>query len=132
MATQQPTQHIFKAVKCFKQVRHYQSEKELNNDLLTSSINIGKDREFNKSKNVSYWLKLREPKKWGKNITGLKKTKNPYVYFGDIPTIKNGVHKPAHLLVFVFNKTGTKLKIHLYKNYYPSNKNELNNILAGY
>ncbi len=133
MATQQPTQHIFKAIKCFKQVRHYQSEKELTaTDLLTTTINISKDREFNNSKDVSYWLKIRDVKKWTKAVTGLKRTKNSLLYFGDIATSKNGVYKPTHLLIFKFRPGGKELLVYLYKHFYPRNTTELQNILSNY
>lgn len=132
MATQ-PIQYTFKAVNCFKQVRHYQSERELTaTDLLTSTINISKDREFNNSKGISYWLKIREAKKWSKAVTGLKNTSNQLLYYGDIPTKINGMYKPTHLLIFKFVAGGQKVSIDVYYNYYPKHQAELQNILSKY
>ena len=133
MAKHNPIKTVFKEVKRFKQVRHYQSEnKAIQTNLLTSLINISKDREFNNSKGVLYWLKIREVKKWSSNITGLKRTKNNFVFFGDIPTKRNGIFKPTHLLIFVFNHQGTAVNIYLFNNYYPLNKRELQNVLSKY
>ena len=133
MATQTPAQYNFKAVKCFKQVRHYQSEKKLTaTDLLTTTINISKDREFNNSRGVSYWLKIRDVKKWSKAVTGLKRTSNQLLYYGDIATSKNGVHKPTHLLIFKFTPGGKELLVFLYKHFYPKNNTELQSILSKY
>lgn len=133
MATQTPTQYKFKAFKCFKQVRHYQSENNLTaTDLLTDTINISKDRSFNNSKGVSYWLKIREVKKWSKAVTGLKRTSNKLLYYGDIATSTNGVYKPTHLLIFKFVAGGREVSIDIYTNYYPKNQAELQNILSNY
>jgi len=130
MAIIKPEKHVFKAFKSFKEVRHYQSVKELKNgNIITSKINISKDRKFNNSKGILYWLKFRLPTKWSKEITGLKVTKKPLLFYGDIPTTKNGIYKPTHLLIFRFNAGGTILKIDLYKDSYPKNDIELQKIL---
>ena len=85
--------YVFNVSKEFKQVRHYQSEKELvKNDLLTSTINISKNRMFNKSKDARYFLKIRNGKNRSKTITsGLLTTGNNLVYYGDISIKSNKV-----------------------------------------
>ena len=130
MALEQPIKYVFKAFKSFKDVRRYKSVKELKYDrIITSKINISKDRKFNNSKGILYWLKFRISTKWSEAITGLKVTSNPLIYYGNIATTQNGIYKPTHLLVFKFNAGGTILKIDFYRNYYPKNNKELYQIL---
>jgi len=126
--------YVFNVTKQFKQVRHYQSEKELaETNLLTSTINISKNRMFNNSKDARYFLKIRNGKHWSKTTTsGLLATNKSLLYYGDIAKNVNGIFKKTHLLIFRFNRGGTQLKIDVYKNYYPSNTNKLQNILAKY
>ncbi len=125
--------HVFNVTKEFKQVRHYQSEKELENDLLTSTINISKNRMFNNSKGAMYFLRIRNGKRWSKTTTsGLLTTPNKSLYYGDIPKKINGVYKKTHLLIFKFAPGGKQISIYVYKNYYPSNNKELQNILSKY
>lgn len=125
--------YVFNVTKEFKQVRHYQSEKELENDLLTSTINISKNRMFNNSKDARYFLRIRNGKKWSKTTTsGLLTTSKNLLFYGDIAIKTNGVYKKTHLLIFKFAPKGTVINIHVYKNYYPKNNHELNNILSNY
>jgi hypothetical protein len=125
--------HVFKVSKQFKQVRHYQSEKELENDLLTSIINISKNRMFNNSKDARYFLRIRNGKHWSKTTTsGLLETNKSLLYYGDIAKKVNGIFKKTHLLIFKFNRGGTELKIDVYKNFYPRNTTELLKVLSNY
>lgn len=131
MTKQKPIKIVYNVSKTFKEVRHYKSvEPILNTNLLTSEINISKDRKFNNSRGVSYWIKIRHPKKWSKVISGLKSTKRPMLYYGDIPTVLNGRKIPKHLLVFRFVKVENSLTIYLYENYYPTTERELQIILS--
>lgn len=126
MAKQTYFKHVYNVSKVFKEVRHYLSEKPIiEHDFLTETINISKDRKFNNSQNVSYWLRIREQKKWSKVITGLKTTNIPLLYYGDIATSTNGRKLPRHLLIFHFNSGGSKVTVYLFKDYYPSNNEEL-------
>ena len=125
MATQ-PKRYVYNIYKVYKEVRHYQCTKELNKDeLITSTINISKNRKFNNSIGVLYWLKIRKNKKWSKLITGLKTTSDPLVYFGDIPKITNNSFIPQHFIIFRFKKEGIQLIIEVFKNYYPKTDKEL-------
>lgn len=126
--------YVYIVSKEFKQVRHYNC---INNPtdltLITSTVNISKNRKYNNSKGASYFLKTRKGNKWSDKITsGLLRTVNPLIYYGDIPTITNNIHKKTHLLIFVFNRGGTELTIYLYKNYYPNTKRELQKIITNY
>jgi hypothetical protein len=132
MATQ-PIRHVYNECKRFQHVRHYQIEKEHENDLLTSTINISKNRLFNKSKDALYFLKVRNGNKWNStNTSGLLKTSNPLIFYGDIATQLNGIYKKTHLLVFVFNRGGSELEIYIYNRYYPKNTEELQKIISKY
>jgi len=123
--------HVFNVTKEFKQVRHYQSEKELETDLLTSTINISKNRMFNNSKDAMYFLRIRNGKRWSKTITsGLLTTSKSLLFYGDIAKNVNGVFKKTHLLIFQFTPNGKQINIYVYKNYYPISKTELQNILS--
>ena len=126
--------YVYAVSKQFKQVRHYNCiNKPTDLTLLTSSINISKNRRFNNSKDASYFLKIRKGNKWNSNVTsGLIRTHKPLIYYGDIPIILNNVYKKTHLLIFIFNNGGTELTIHLFKNYYPNSKKELQIIISRY
>lgn len=126
MATYKLNRYVFSVFKEYKEVRHYQYTKELTKgDLITSTINISKNRKFNKSIGVLYWLRLRQNNKWSKPITGLRKTQNSMVYYGDIPKIIYKTYIPQHLLIFRFKKEGTQLIVEVFKNYYPKTDKEL-------
>jgi len=133
MARQNPIKYVFNVSKPFKEVRHYKSETKITvPNLLTTDLNISKDRRYNNSQNVSYWLKIREKQKWSKVITGLKATNKSLLYYGDIPTQQSNRNIPTHLLVFKFNRGGSQLIIYLYQNYYPSNIQKLQSILSNH
>lgn len=88
---------------------------------------------FNNSKDARYFLKIRNGKHWSKTTTsGLLTTHKNLLYYGDIAKNVNGVFKKTHLLIFKFNRVGTQLKIDVYKNFYPRNSTELQNILSNY
>lgn len=130
MAKQNPIRCVFNVSKIYNEVRHYESEISLKETvLLTDLINISKDRQFNNSKNVSYWLKIRQNNKWSSAITGLKTTHIPLVYYGDIAIKINGINKPTHLLIFQFEPGGKRVVIYLFNNFYPQNTQELNQLL---
>ena len=123
--------YVYNVVKEFKQVRHYQSENKLENDLLTPIINISKNRRFNNSKDAMYFLRIRNGKRWSKTTTsGLLTTSKSLLFYGDIAKNINGVFKKVHLWIFQFTPNGKKINIYVYKNYYPSNKTELQSILS--
>lgn len=125
--------YVFNVSKEFKQVRHYQSEKELENAPLTSTINVSKNRMFNNSKDARYFLRVRNGKRWSKTTTsGLLETNKSLLFYGDIAKKSNGIFKKTHLLIFKFNRGGAVLKIDLFKDYYPKNKTELQEILNQY
>lgn len=98
----------------YKTTKHYELiDKKNKNFLLSEKINISKDRNFAKSSPV-YWLKIREGRKWSKNITGLFDTKEKFIYWGDQDLRK-------HLIIFKFSYDAKTLTIFYFKNYYTNN-----------
>ena len=87
-------------------VKHFELTGTKNgNSVLSNKVNISKDRQFSKSK-AKY-----------KCLTGLFPTSNGMVYFGDTERKKN-------LLVFIFSKSGERLTIYFYSNFYPNDIHE--------
>lgn len=135
MATQipHPHRHIYEVInpEQYKEVRHYIIKEISGERVLTQLLNVSKDRNFSNARNISYWLKGKENEqsKWSRPITGLKPTSTPNVFFGDIPTIQNGRHKPTHLLIFKFSKDAEKLIIDVYSDFYTENRAELHKFI---
>jgi len=134
MATQTPIRHLYEVQnpERYKEVKHYLIVQVTNgNNQLKEMLNISKDRQFSKAKNIDYWLKGKDTdqKKWSKAITGLKPTSTPMVYYGDIPVMKKGKFKPTHLLLFYFTKDAEKLIIDVYSNFYTQNKETLQQLI---
>lgn len=111
----QPVVHVYKEINegKYKSVRHYELKDVQNGkNQLTELINISKDRGFAKSM-PDYWLKLKEGKKWGANLTGLFKTTYKGIYIGDTQKKKN-------LIVFQFPEDEGKLVVHVFTGYYTT------------
>lgn len=129
MNTRQPIRHIYTVCKVFETVRHYELIEVSNGTaILTPKININKDRQYSNAKDVLYWLKLFENKKWTTVVTGLKVTQNKRLYYGDLTKTYNGKKTKTNLLIFVF--TNDSLFVDVFPCYYP--ESVLNDILKGY
>ena len=130
-----PSRHFYEAINPgkFDNVRHYELKDVFGGEnMLYEMINISRDRKFSNAKNVQYWLRGKSiiDHTWGHCITGLKTTKIPFVYTGDIPQHKNGGIKPKDLLIFRFSNKAEKIYIDAYSNYYTANKELLTNLIA--
>lgn len=126
-----PIRHVYKVVNPhrYKEVRHYNLvEVEPYKPILSLKTNVSKDRNFSNARNVAYWLKERskDDKKWLNPTTGLKRTANPYIFYGDISAQSNGKHKRKSLLIFRFTENAEKLIIDVYPDYYPHETEILN------
>lgn len=116
MATQlnTPIVHVYKEVNNGKYLttKHYELVNVLGGTkLLSHRLNLSKNRNFALS-TPEYWLKERQGNKWAKYcLTGLFKTKNPKVFYGDTSKKKN-------LLLFKFDKSKNELKIYYFNNFY--------------
>ena len=117
-----PITHIFKEINegKYKSVKHYELIEVRNGTtFLSNSINISKDRNCAKS-NPDYWLKIREGKKWSKNITGLFKVKAKLTYKGDDNHRQN-------LIIFKFSEGARELTAYYFKDYFTT---DLSNVLG--
>lgn len=137
MATQKPIRHIYQVQnpERYKEVKHYLIVEVSNgNRQLPEIANISENRNFSKAKNVDYWLKGKNTNqnKFSKPITGLKPTGQPLIYYGDIPTKKDGRFKPKDLLIFRFSTNAETLTIDLYQDFYTNNPAELHAIIKNH
>lgn len=130
-----PSRHIYEAINPgkFDNVRHYELQGVFGGEnKLYEMINISRDRKFSNAKNVQYWLKGKGKldQFWGHCITGLKTTKTPFVFFGDIPQHENGRIKPKDLLIFRFSNKAEKVYIDAYSDYYTEKKEILGKLIS--
>ena len=120
---QTPTIHIFKEfnVGKYRSVKHFELlEIKNGNNLLTTKINLSKDRGFAKS-NPDYWVKIWKGNKWSeKTLTGLFKTKTPNVFFG-----YKG--KKEHLILFKFSNDSITITVYYFENFFT---NDLTKVLG--
>lgn len=110
--------HIYKVERAKKVYTVYQLEPTTQTPVLTDLIRIEDYRKFSNGKGFDKYLRLRDTTSWAtsEQVTGLKKTNNPDVFFGD--RMHDG---KKNLIVFKFSKDKEYLLIDYYKGYYPSN-----------
>jgi len=117
----QPIIHIYKEVNKgkYKTTKHFELVEVINGkSQLSEMINLSKNRNYALSM-PDYWLKIRQGKKWSKNITGLFKTNVKFVYWGDYNFRQN-------LILFKFSINAETLTIYYFYNYFT---NDLSNVL---
>lgn len=116
-----PVVHTYKEINIgkYKTTQHFEVVEVKNGqNYISEKLNISINRNCALSMPV-YWLKAHNGKKWVTPfLTGLFKTKNPNIYYGDI-------NKRTHLLLFVFSNNRQTLKIYFFKNYYTKDINQL-------
>ncbi|MDO6473603.1 hypothetical protein [Maribacter sp. 1_MG-2023] len=95
--------------KVYKEVRHYNLID--GKETLSNKLNIGINRGFSKAKYI-YSVKIRQPNKWSKQITGLFPTNDIDLFYGDTINQKN-------LLLARFKDNGNELVIYYFKDFYP-------------
>ncbi|WP_372752526.1 hypothetical protein [Labilibaculum sp.] len=112
--------HIYKVERAKKVYTVYQLEPSAQIRVLTDLIRIEQFRKFSNGKGFDEYLRLRDTTNWAKceQVTGLKKTNNPNVFFGDRMHLGK-----KNLIVFKFSKDKEYLLIDYYKGYYPTNGN---------
>ncbi len=101
----------------FKEVRHYNLI--TGDEVLSEKLNISINRGFSKAHYV-YCLKIREGKKWSKQITGLYPTADLDVFYGDTQDKKNMVW---------FKFQDDKLKVLFFPNFYTRRITDFLNFL---
>ena len=110
--------HIYKVERAKKVYTVYQLDQPTKFTTLTVLIRIEKFREFSKGTGFDHYLRLKNTSNWAKSemVTGLKKTNNSNVFFGD--RMHDG---RKNLIVFKFFNDKQSLLIDYYKGYYPTN-----------
>ena len=119
-----PIIHEFKEINKGKyvSVKHYSLIRSINGDsLLSGEINISKDRSCARSL-PDYWLKIRDGKNWSKFLTGLFKTNERFLFWGDIKEKQN-------LLLFHFYDTDL-LTIYYFRNYFEKDMTKAIDLVA--
>jgi hypothetical protein len=110
--------HIYKVERAKKVYTVYQLEQTTQNPVLTDLIRIEQFRKFSNGKGFNEYLRLRDTTSWAKceQVTGLRKTDHPRIFFGD--RMHSG---RKNLIIFKFSKDKEYLLIDYYKGYYPTN-----------
>ena len=124
----QRVRHIYKVERTKKVYTVYQLEPTTQSPILTDLVRIEKFRKFSKGTGFDDYLRLKNTTNWAtsEKVTGLMKTDNPNVFFGD--RMHSG---RKNLIVFKFSKDKEFLLIDYYKGDYPT-KGDLNAILDKY
>jgi len=89
--------------------------------LLTDLIRIEKFRFYSNGSGFKHYLRLRDSNNWQSctQVTGLFKTKNPGVYYGD------HMHNGKNLLIFKFSENREQLTIDYYLKYCPYHRSDI-------
>jgi len=120
--------HIYKVERAKKVYTVYQLEPNTKNPVLTDLVRIEQFRKFSNGTGFSEYLRLKNTSNWktSEQVTGLKKTNNSNLFFGDRMHLGK-----KNLIVFKFSKDKEALLVDYYKGYYPT-KGDLNAILNKY
>lgn len=88
-------------------------------DIYTSAIRIEKQRGFNNSTNIDYWLVIKDKDKWSHctRLTGLRAIKKGRAFYGDQKEPNKG--KPKSLLILQFSEDYKMLTVDYFPNFYP-------------
>lgn len=115
--------HLFTVSKVLETVLHYDKHPDNLSNLLTDRLKFSKDRGYSQASGILYWLHLREAKKWGRQLTGLRPI-GDNKYYGDM--LING---KKSLLLFHFEKENGNLITDVFRGFYPSHKGILQKII---
>lgn len=111
--------HEYLAVKFNKCDIQYEITSELpEGTYLTERVKIEKFQGFSKAQNLWEYFRLRGATSWksGDQVTGLWKTNNPLIHYGDRMTKKG-----KSLIVFVRSRNHENLTVYTFKEgFYPS------------
>lgn len=124
--------HTYKVTNELKSYTIYQLvEVARNKNLLTDVLRIEKFQGKSNALNIKDYLRLRNTTNWSKceQVTGLKDTSKPQVFYGDR---RNKETSKRTLLIFLFSNDEQTLFIDVYRGFYPNHKGILQNILNTY
>jgi len=92
-------------------------------DIYTSAIRVEKQRGFNSSKDIHYWLVIQDNDTWSRctRLTGLRSIKKMRAYYGDQkePFVKSPKGKPKSLIILQFAQDNKSLVVDYFPMYYP-------------
>ena len=110
--------HIYKVERAKKVYTVYQLDQPTQVKVLTNLIRIEQFRKFSKGTGFDHYLRLKNTTNWAtsEKVTGLKKTNNSNLFFGDRMHLGK-----KNLIVFKFSNDKQSLLIDYYKGYYPTN-----------
>ncbi|RKE04429.1 hypothetical protein [Marinifilum flexuosum] len=120
--------HSYKVERVKKCYTVYQLEPTVDPIMLTELIRIEQFRNYSNGTGFLDYLRLKNTSNWQTSelVTGLKKTDNPNVFYGDrLEGCKRS------LVVFVFSKNNELLTIDYYDGYYPFGR-DLSAIISRY
>ncbi len=115
--------HLFTVSKVLETVLHYEQQPGNLNNLLTEKIKFSKDRGYSQASGVLYWLHLRDKTKWGRQLTGLRPTKEN-IFYGDMR-----INGKKSLLIFQFDHDKGNLIIDVFRGFYPNHKGILQKLI---
>jgi hypothetical protein len=109
----------YKSIKTNKQDTIYQiSEPKELQSFLTEFVKVEKYQGYSNAYNLGLYFRIKNESSWAKSkqITGLWKLSNPYIFYGDIKQDKN----KTLLLFFIEPNKGILKVFEFPTNYYPS------------
>lgn len=124
--------HTFKVIKKVKSYTIYQLvEVDRNKNLLTDIVRIEKFQGKSNALNIKDYLRLRTTNNWStcEQVTGLKCTIKPYVFYGDR---RDKETSRKTLLLFTYSNDKQTLFIDVYRGFYPHHNRILENIINTY
>lgn len=95
-------------------------------EIYTSAIRIEKQRGYNSSKDIHYWLVIKDKDVWSHctRLTGLRSIKKMRAYYGDQkePFASGPKGKPKSLIVLQFAEDHKTLVVDYFPMFYPYSK----------
>ncbi len=118
--------HLYNLAFEGKTVLHFNlQEKHPKSVILSQSIKIAEDKGYYNLTGSLYKLHVRGAKRWSRALTYLKPVKNnPGLFTGKIKTKKDFA-----LVIFLLPQERHFIIIDVYKDYYPADEVELQNVL---
>ncbi|RVT78550.1 hypothetical protein EOD40_04765 [Flavobacterium sufflavum] len=124
--------HTYNVTSELKSYTIYQlAEVARNKNLLTDILRIEKFQGKSNASNIKDYLRLRTTNNWStcEQITGLKNTNKPQVFYGDR---RDKETSKRTLLIFLFSEDKQTLFIDIYRGFYPNHNGILQNIINTY
>ena len=126
--------HTYKVSKELKSYSIYELVEVDKTNQLTQTLRIEKFNGKSNATNIVEYLRLRTSTSWDKSekVTGLRPTQKEGLFYGDRITKKENSETKKNLIIFVFSKDRTTLKIDFYRAFYPNHNGILQDIISNY